>query len=687
MSLSRGRKRITINGALLSRGQTITFERQQKDKECFKAADGKTRCKNENQGTFFNRSKFIEPKDAKPTEADKFKSIQEIEPKCFTAASGKKICENDKGQQIDIGKGKSDRSFFSFENFKGNVKEKISTAKAGTVATFNFKDTVIQFVLDNENKLRAAKVIADAVAFGLIAVGQISLATGIGVGVGAGFIAAGGVIGAGSLALGKATDAVVDTIKKIQQLEDAVEVARQALSPKIDRDALIEENSVAIDNREDELLNMKKSELQERASELDLTGVSLFRKSELARVIAIEEIIGSAGRDVVEPTIGKSLIATDLEKLIKIVKGKEVRADKIKIIAQNLNISEDDAEVLLNEREELNKKKKDKKDREKEFKDSDDIIKEQKKKDEILKKKEDDLIEVLDISREEAQRLLTVQDDKKRQDKVDKDLEDRAEELKRLQIEFDAIIAQELIEQDEDEEKREEISSEELAKEDTTKDGETPERESPLPPAGVLNVEDPFSPRVLSPKGKGLKQKRFFGEDEDLPVIASTIGLDIGEDEDLPSIEITEISPMASEDISEEVEDIDEEIVDFVFSNVDNTDIFNANNKNASRRKIDASAKTGLFTKPKNFNNPDRLLPEQIQGALGTSPKDKQMAATLNINEGINIYNEITRELTNQTTSSCRDYIRSMKTKIAILPENLKQELRDYCASLLQDDE
>ena len=237
MSLSRGRRRVQINGAVLSRAQTITFIRKQEAGECIKQPNGITVCKtNQDIRTlpqkllFRKRPTHIEPKLFKPTKEDIIKGVQEIDPKCGLNKKGEKICENDKGQKVNVKSGKVESTKF-FQSVIAQIKE---IGDDPVKATFKLKDKTIEFILTNENKFRAAKAIADAISLGLITVGGIAISTGIGAGAGAIAVAGGTALGAGSKAFGKGLDLSIKTAKKIQQLENAIEVARQVLSGKKD---------------------------------------------------------------------------------------------------------------------------------------------------------------------------------------------------------------------------------------------------------------------------------------------------------------------------------------------------------------------------------------------------------------------------------------------------------------------
>ncbi len=471
MSLSRGRKRVRINGALLSRAQTITFERQQTEKECFTAADGKTRCKNENKGTFFNRSKFIEPKDAKPTKEDTLKSIQEVESECWIAASGNKICKNDKGRNVNITTGRTANPIFSLDfikdlpselgrstaNFRQSITGEIKDIGDDPLkATISFKDRTVNWILTNENKFRAAKVLGDALSLGLIAVGSIVLAVAAPTGVGAvvgGAIVAGGVgLGAVSTGLGKGIDAAVLTARRIQQLENAVEVARQSLTIPVDRQALIDENEEAITARQAELVDMLKTELTTKAGELELKGTSLMTKSDLAREIAIQEIIGDAGREIVEPKVGKSLIDVDTAFGLKKITEKQIdRNEKIKQVQDFLGVDLNEAKTLVRREEiqaEIEKEQEAERKRQAKIKkDVDEAVKigtgktrpeilaeEEKRATQILAKQEQvRLIQtLLGVSEEKAEELLVAKEKAELQAKEDKRLKEEEELRKQL---------------------------------------------------------------------------------------------------------------------------------------------------------------------------------------------------------------------------------------------------------------
>lgn len=168
------------------------------------------------------------------------------EQECFTVPSGEKICRL-KGSD-DKFKGEDKKTkLLSFDTFKKNIKNEFKTFEEGTVLTLQLakkpltkegRGEIFQFVLDNENKVRAAIVIADAISLGLIAAGGIATATGFGAPVGAGLAAAGLTIGVGSSKVESLVDKGLLTIKKIKQLEDAVEVAKQTLQAKTDKELL-----------------------------------------------------------------------------------------------------------------------------------------------------------------------------------------------------------------------------------------------------------------------------------------------------------------------------------------------------------------------------------------------------------------------------------------------------------------
>ncbi len=625
-----GRNRKRVNNFLLSRAQTITFERQSASQECFTTSSGKTLCKNENKGTFFNRSKFIEPQNAKPTNADKLKGVQEIQPDCKTNSRGEKVCKNDKGQSINIETGTFERGKFlrflaELPNQVGAANKKFSDDLTDAVKGENpvslflkAKEGVFEFILDNENKFRAAKVIADALALGAISLGTLLLATtsetGIGAVIGGGLVVGGGALKGASFAAGAGFDLVVKRIKQVKQLENAIEVARQTLTPKVDRQELIEKNSVAIDKRTEELLEMSKTELVEKSKLLEMSGVSSLGKNELAREIAIQEIIGNQGKEEVEPRVGSSLITKELEEAEE--KGKAA-----------------------------------------------------------LQAREDRLIQ--------------------------------------LQLELDTIIAQEIAEIDREQDEEDDEKAEEL---DDDEGDDTP-KGPPAPPAqGEEKEEDidiPRGERIRQLQNQ-LEKETNEGRKKTIKELinklqglrgADTAGLDIGEEPDVivddsdiiePPI-VSTITTDTGKIIGEELDKIVEKakpkpqktsqqikqdkIDNFNFTQVSNEDLIN----NTSRDKIEKAMRTDILDKPKNFNNPSRLTDEQTQGATRTTQIAKQRAAVINNNSGENIYNQIIRELT--ASGGCRQYLTDNIAKINLLPPNLKDELREFCESILDDDD
>lgn len=360
MSLSRNRRRVSVNGALLSRGQTLVFQQQQKAKECFTRSDGTTLCKNKQPRTltdkllFRSKSEFVEPNKIIPTKKQELQALQEIDPKCFIAKDGTKVCKDDKGRNVNITSGRTaGKLHFGIleEKALALVNKIEAIGKNPVKATVQLKDGFIELVLTNENKFRAAAVLGDALSLGLLTVGSIVLATtaatGVGAAVGGGLIAAGTGVGLVSRGITKLTDVAVGTVRQIQQLEAAVEVARQSLVIPEDRQALIDEHNTEITKRQNELVGQLKTELTARAQELELKGTSLMTKTDLAREIAIQEIIGNAGKDIVEPRVGRSLFETNKKFITQITDKQISDNDKVSQIKTLLGVDEDEARNIV----------------------------------------------------------------------------------------------------------------------------------------------------------------------------------------------------------------------------------------------------------------------------------------------------------------------------------------------------
>ena len=283
--------------------------------------------------------------------------------KCFITSSGKKMCEQSDGTFKEEGKSKT-----TSETIKDNLLKQFNVAEQGTTLTFKFVSKVrtkegraelVELAIENENKVRAAIVIADAISFGLIVAGSVIAATGVGIPLGASVAGVGITLGAGSDRAEKILDRGIKTLKALQQLEDAVEVARITLSKRVDREKIIEENQEKIDARVEELLDFTTTILKAEAAQLGLAGVSSFKKADLAKVIAETEIVGLVSG---EPRIGKSLISRKVgEKIRETVKDLNEAEEEIKDIAEKLNISEEKAREFVikrkaKEEEELRKK-------------------------------------------------------------------------------------------------------------------------------------------------------------------------------------------------------------------------------------------------------------------------------------------------------------------------------------------
>lgn len=615
-----GRNRKRVNGTLLTRGQTITFERLTKSGDCFTGGDGIRRCKNENKGLIFNRKKFIEPSKAKPTEKDNLKSISEIEPKCFTNSFGDKICKDDKGKKINIATGKAPKGNVR----RGKVRQDIidQVKNDPLKATFTFKDKAVEWILTNENKFRAAKVLADATSLGLIAVGSIILATtsatGVGAVIGGGIAGAGVGLGAASSALGKGVDAIVLTAKRIKQIEDAIEVARQTLTPKDDRQELIEQNKVVIDKRAEELLDLSKTELKEKAKLLEIKGISSLSTTNLAREIAIFETIGSKGLDEVEPKVGRSLLESNIKDLTKITDNKKSDNQKIKDIMEERNVDEVEAQRLLEIiklRAKLKEEKEDKKTKAEKVK--------QQALASLLKELED----------------ITALEDLEEQDERERLVKLNAPSSPRIGSIIDDLID-----------------------EDPSDDDEVPPSPPQLSTAG-LNIEEEDEEKKVIVDDSDIQTPSQFLIGRVNP-IASTIG-------DTKSPKIGQ--PIITETTSDT----------FQFTEISNEDIINGASRAKIEKamKTNLLTKPKNFNNHKILTA-EQI---QGATGTNPIAKQRAAVINANndVNYYKELQKEIAHSKSNK---ECMDYLTANKSKINMLSKTLQAELKRFCESILDDD-